>query len=100
MFGLLSSRQWYAFIRPSFVLSIFWYIQIGSATCRLIGMPKFAAFLPHRIHARVVGMHSRRFGLARHQSAPLVVDFTHAARTRLVAALQFLHGRGPNPGLL
>ena len=40
--GLSSSRQTTAFIIPSFVSSIFWYIQIGSATWMLTGMPRSA----------------------------------------------------------
>jgi hypothetical protein len=37
--GLSSSRHLTAFIMPSFVSSIGWYIQIGSATWMLIGIP-------------------------------------------------------------
>ena len=63
------------------------------------GHAKFAALLPDRIHARIVGMHARSLRFSRDQAFALVVNLSHAARTRLLAPLQLLDGGGPNPGL-
>ena len=46
--GLSSSLHLTAFIIPSFVSSIFWYIQMGSATWMLTGMPRSAAAVEER----------------------------------------------------
>ena len=64
------------------------------------GHPQLAALFPQRIHARIVRMHPRRLRLSRSESLALVVDLPHAARTRLLAALQFLDGSGPEPRLV
>ena len=69
-----------------------WYIQIGSATCRLIGHAKFGGFFPDRIDARIVGMHALGRGFSGAQSLPLIVNFADALGAFFLAAFEFFHG--------
>jgi len=60
---------------------------------------QLAALFKQGIHARIVGMHSGCVRFAGPQALAFVVNLAHSARSGLVAAFQFLHGRGRESGL-